>query len=228
MKFDFKEVPISEVRHWFTECWFYVPDLKAPIYVSEVGTRSGSSYVIGTDLIGRAKRIPAEKLDIRVPQMGYTSFTRDNRNTVWYLYNIGERSYKKGLSTKRVFRRHQTALEYDYMKWEVRTRNEGVGRTFMPGGNASAVESAFSPVYHSADEAVELLRDGLHEAVALSRDFALQTSRVAIHKGFDYELAYRGVSVAPFREGSAHLPEKLNFLHQRIQEEVKNVHIVGL
>lgn len=220
-------VRVEDVSYWFSECWFWSKSLSSPVYVRSVFTRDRDRVptVECQDILGKFLQVPLEDLEIRVPELGYCLNTGQGRNSAVYLFNVGQRSYKKGLHSSRVYSIRQRFLPTRDGKLKPAVARVPVGGAFW--SNRAFITSVFSPNYCCMEEALAQINDGVSSSVALSRDFAVSSSEF-YGNGVPYQLMMRGLFVSEVdKKGRVLLKEPASYLHQKIEGEIQNVQIVG-
>lgn len=231
--FNLTDIDLREVSHWFRDSWCYFPNLSRAVYIRSIQNRDDEQLFLVRDGFGRQYELPVEAVDPFVPPLGYIEYVDNGRapnpkSTADYFYYGGEVSYKKGMCPDRIYKKYQEfyTMPKTY-EFRVKTGNVMVHDVF---NNPSFIDSAFNPYYRNLYEGLGLIHTGRANSVALSQNFALDKRKTPNHRGMDCaSLFYRGMFIAPVDyDGKIKLAPNLNFLRERIEEEIPDAELIRL
>ena len=234
--FNLNDIDLRDVSHWFRDSWCYVPDFRRAVYIRDVRGHGEDQTFVVKDGFGRRYVLPVTEVDPFVPPLGYVEYVQgpnaarmpNPKSSADYFYYGGERSYKKGLHGDRVYKKYQDFYTMPKTgEFRVKTGNVMVHDLL---GNSSFIDSCFNPYYREWSDGLSMIQQNAADSVALSPNFALDKRITPNHQHMDFaSLFYRGMFIAPVSyEGEIKLSPQLDFLRERLKEEIPHVELTRL
>lgn len=236
----YDDIPLSQCRHWFTDCWFKRKDNKLPVYVRSVYDQ----HLLVDNALNSPELVKLSELDVALPRLGYVEFKpkggRGGMN-VLYLSYLGTRSYKKGFNAERV--------NYTHTKPHTSYKEDGkciISMSIQKGmlsdylrlvSSPELAYGAFYPVRRTFKDCSHLLNHiySTGDSLVLSENFSLTNSPYSyLDRGWYYMLCYRGYFIAHISQlqgddtVTISIDDRLRFLKQQIEKEISDVKFIGL
>lgn len=225
---SYTDVPVRDYWHWISDSWVWSNEFKSPV---KIRSSDNDKNFLVEDLSGRSHMVPANHLDVGIPELGYVN---SNGSGIYLQYN-GTKSFKKGLCLDRITEIGQEVELYMDDNNKVKHRMHSYRRNYRGASRNSnnIAMGVFSPSYVGFNEAINILdasvgsRDDNQRdfmCIPISRNFAVYAHYfLRQNTEFSYWLCYKGLIISSGKNPTDlfNLNGKTIFLKERLNKEVQ-------